>query len=295
MSGMLNTLLDINQIDSGTVSVNRASFPINELLDRLRDEFSYHAQAHKLAFRVVPCGLSVNSDIRLLEQMLRNLVSNALKYTKHGKVLLGCRRHAGMLTIEVCDTGPGIPEGEFQAIFEEYHQLDNAARERSRGLGLGLSIVSGLGKLLGHRVRVRSRTGKGSIFAVDVPLASSDSATAPKHAELALTDKTHSSARHRNRTILIVDDDPDVRELLELYLNGEGHRTATAPDGVAALALATRGTIRPDLILADYNLPNGMDGLQVAAKLRDALHREVPVIILTGDISTDTLARHCSL
>ena len=90
-------------------------------------------------------------------------------------------------------------------------------------------------------------------------------------------------------TILIVDDDPDVRELLEQYLNGEGHRTATAPDGMAALALATRGTIRPDLILADYNLPHGMDGLQVAAKLRDALHREVPVIILTGDISTGTL------
>ena len=89
--------------------------------------------------------------------------------------------------------------------------------------------------------------------------------------------------------ILIVDDDPDVRELLELYLKGEGHHTATAPDGVAALALATRGTIRPDLILADYNLPNGMDGLQVAAKLREALHREVPVIILTGDISTGTL------
>ena len=92
-----------------------------------------------------------------------------------------------------------------------------------------------------------------------------------------------------NAYILIVDDDPDVRELLELYLNGEGHRTATAPDGVAALALATRGSLRPDLILADYNLPNGMDGLQVAAKLRDALHREVPVIILTGDISTGTL------
>lgn len=288
MSGMLNTLLDMNQIDSGTVSVKRASFPIDDLLDRLRDEFSYHAQAHGLSFRVVACGLSVDSDVRLLEQMLRNLISNALKYTRRGKVLLGCRRHAGMLTIEVCDTGAGIPEGEFQAIFEEYHQLDNAARERSRGLGLGLSIVNGLGKLLGHRVRVRSQTGKGSIFAVDVPLSSDEAAVAPKHIELTHQDKTISGARWRCM-ILIVDDDPDVRELLEQYLNGEGHRTATAPDGVTALALATRGTIRPDLILADYNLPNGMDGLQVAAKLRDALHREVPVIILTGDISAGTL------
>jgi two-component system CheB/CheR fusion protein len=112
---------------------------------------------------------------------------------------------------------------------------------------------------------------------------------APKHTELTHQDKTISGAK-RKCMILIVDDDPDVRELLELYLNGEGHRTVTAPDGLAALASATRGTIRPDLILADYNLPHGMDGLQVAAKLRDALHREVPVIILTGDISTRTLA-----
>jgi two-component system CheB/CheR fusion protein len=292
MSGMLNTLLDINQIDSGTVSVNRAGFPINDLLYRLRDDFSYHAQAHKLALRVVPCSLSVNSDVRLLEQILRNLLSNALKYTRHGKVLLGCRRHAGMLTIEVCDTGPGIPEGEFQAIFEEYHQLDNATRERSRGLGLGLSIVNGLGKLLGHRVSVRSQTGRGSIFALDVPLSSSEPAAASKHAEL--TFKERISATMRKCTILIVDDDPDVRELLELFLYGEGHRTATAPDGKAALALATRGTIRPDLILADYNLP-GMDGLQVAAKLRGILHRKLPVIILTGDISARTIrdiARH---
>jgi two-component system CheB/CheR fusion protein len=294
MSGMLNTLLDINQIDSGTVNVNRAGFPINELLCRLRDEFSYQAQAHNLALRVVRCGLWVDSDVRLLEQILRNLISNALKYTKQGGILIGCRRHAQMLTIEVCDTGPGIPEGEFQAIFEEYHQLDNAARERSRGLGLGLSIVNGLGKLLGHRVSVRSRSGKGSIFAVDVPLASSEPAAAPKHTEFSSTEATISSARHK-RMILIVDDDPDVRELLEQYLNGEGHRTATAPDGVAAMALATRGAIRPDLILADYNLPHGMNGLQVAAKLRDALHHQIPVIILTGDISTSTredITRH---
>ena len=287
MSGMLNALLDINQIDSGTLSVNRTGFPINDLLYQLRDEFSYHAQAQSLALRVVGCGLSVNSDIRLLEQMLRNLLSNALKYTERGKILLGCRRHAEILTIEVCDTGPGIPEGELQAIFEEYHQLDNAPRERNRGLGLGLSIVNGLGRLLGHPVRVRSQAGKGSIFAVDVPLSSNEPAAVPEHADLT-PDKIISGDR-RKCMIMIVDDDPDVRELLELYLNAEGHRTSTASDGVAALALATRERIRPDLIIADYNLPDGMNGLQVATSLRDALHHEVPVIILTGDISTGTL------
>src|SRR3984885_6485411 len=161
MSGMLNTLLDINQIEAGIVQAEMATFPIDDLLCRLRDEFTYHAHASRLGLRVVPCSLSVHSDPRLLEQMVRNLLSNALKYTKRGKVLLGCRRHEGMLSIEVWDTGIGIRNEELQEIFEEFHQIDNAARERSRGLGLGLSIVQRLGNLLGHRVRGRSQPGKG--------------------------------------------------------------------------------------------------------------------------------------
>ena len=183
MSGMLNTLLDINQIEAGTVHAEMVSFPIAELLDRLRDEFTYHAQAKGLALRVVPCGLSIHSDPRLLEQMIRNLLSNALKYTTRGKVLLGCRRRKEMLSIEIWDTGVGIPDEELQTIFDEYHQLDNAARERSRGLGLGLSIVQRLGDLLGHRVRVRSQPGKGSVFAIDIMLP--PSRTVPQPANVA--------------------------------------------------------------------------------------------------------------
>ena len=288
MSGMLNTLLDINQIEAGTVRAEMVSFPINDLLDRLRDEFTYHAQAQGLALRVVSCGLSIHSDPRLLEQMIRNLLSNALKYTKHGKVLLGCRRREGMLSIEIWDTGVGIPDEELQAIFEEYHQLDNAARERSRGLGLGLSIVQRLGNLLGHRVRVRSHPGKGSVFAIEVMLPPSETASQRERRRHGIDDGIVEGVR-RTGAILVVEDDPEVRELLELLLKDEGHRTATAPDGIAALELVARGTIRPDLILADYNLPNGLNGLQLAAKLREKLHREIPVIILTGDISTDTL------
>ena len=125
---------------------------------------------------MVKCGLSIYSDPHLLEQMIRNLLSNALKYTEHGKVLLGCRRRDGMLLIKVGDTGVGIPTEELQAIFDEYHQLNNAARERSRGLGLGLSIVQRLGNMLGHRVRVRSRPGKGSVFTIEVKLAPSEKA-----------------------------------------------------------------------------------------------------------------------
>ncbi len=288
MSSMLNTLLDINQIDAGAVRAETVTFPVNDLLERLRDEFAYHAQAQGLSLRVVPCGLSIHSDPRLLEQMIRNLLSNALKYTRHGKVLLGCRRHKAMLSIEVWDTGVGIPESEFQAIFDEYHQLDNTARERSRGLGLGLSIVRRLGNLMGYRVSVRSQLGKGSVFAIEV--------SSPPSEKLALLEDDQHGATAENvqgirRTgeILVIEDDPEVRDLLELLLKDEGYRATAAADGISALELVAHGTVQPDLILADYNLPNGMNGLQVTAKLRERLYRQIPVIILTGDISTSTL------
>ena len=141
MTEMLNTLLDINQIEAGSVKPEKADFPVNDLFDRLRDELTYHAQAAGLALRVVPSALSIRSDRRLLEQMIRNLISNALKYTLSGKVLVGCRCRHGNLRIEIWDTGIGIPELELEAIFEEYHQVDNVARQRSRGLGLGLEAV----------------------------------------------------------------------------------------------------------------------------------------------------------
>lgn len=286
MSGLLNTLLDVNQIEAGIVHAETVSFPIDTLLGRLGDEFADHAQANGLVLRTVPCGLSIDSDPRLLEQMIRNLLSNALKYTRCGKVLLGCRRHGDKLGIEVWDTGVGIPETELAAIFEEYHQLDNAARQRSRGLGLGLAIVQRLGDLLGHRISVRSRPGKGSVFAIEVAL-SPGGAAPPSEPDLSRRQIAEDS--HRSGVILIVEDDPEVCELLEMLLKEEGHRTAIARDGLAALEWVKRGNVRPDIILADYNLPNGMTGLQIAAKLREVVHRGIPVVILTGDISTATL------
>ena len=288
MAGMLNTLLDINQMETGTVRAEPMDFPIDELLDQMRDEFAYHAEAKGLALHVVPCSLSIHSDPRLLEQMIRNLLSNAMKYTRRGKVLLGCRRRGGMLSIEIWDTGIGIPEEQLQAIFEEYHQLDNAARERNRGLGLGLAIVQRLGNLLGHRVHVRSQPGKGSVFSVEVMLPAGRMLPRPEHRPRNVDDGAI-AVIHRTGEILVVDDDPEVCELLQTFLKAEGHRTTAASDGVAALDLVARGMVRPDLILADYNLPNGLNGIQLAAQLREKFHRTTPVIILTGDISTRTL------
>jgi two-component system CheB/CheR fusion protein len=286
MSGMLNTLLDINQIEGGAVRVEATDFPINDLLDRLKGGFSHHAEARSLTLRVVPCGASIHSDPRLLEQMVRNLLSNALKYTMRGKVLLGCRRRKGALSIEVWDTGIGIPDQELQTIFEEYHRLDNAASEHSHGLGLGLSIVQRLGNLLNHQVRVRSQPGKGSVFAIEV----SQSETSPRlERDRRGTDQGIVEHVRNVGEILLVEDDPGVRELLELALTGEGHHILTAPDGVAALKLVARGALQTDLALLDYNLPGGMNGLQLMARLREKLRRDLPVIILTGDISSSAL------
>ena len=217
MSSMLDTLLDINQLEAGIVRREMVDFPINAVLEHLRTQFSFHAAAHDLGWRVVPSRLSVRSDPRLLEQMIRNLLSNAVKYTNKGKILLGCRRRGDKLRIEVWDTGIGIPEEQLQAIFEEFHQLDNPARERSKGLGLGLAIVERLADLLGHAVDVRSRPGKGSVFAVEVPLGQDASQWRPR-----LDRSEAKESARQSGAILVVEDDPSVREMLALAARRRG-------------------------------------------------------------------------
>jgi two-component system CheB/CheR fusion protein len=222
--------------------------------------------------------------------MLRNLLSNALKYTKRGRVLMGCRHRAGILSIEVWDTGIGMPASELASIFEEYRQLNNPARERSRGLGLGLSIVKRLGDLLGHKVRAQSKSGSGSVFSIEVALhAQAELGYDESAAGQAGAASLAADRGRRNAAILVVEDDPDLRDLLELLLAAEDHYPTMAANGEEALALVSRGKVRPDLVLADYNLPLSMNGLDKAAKLRARLNQLLPVIVLTGDVSTEAL------
>jgi two-component system CheB/CheR fusion protein len=284
MTNMLNALLDINQIEVGAIKVEVVDLPVGDLLNQMRADLSDQAQSQGLKLIVMPCRLSIRTDGRLLEQMVRNLLSNALKYTQRGRVLLGCRRRGDKLRIEIWDTGVGIAGSELEAIFEEYHQIDNPARERSRGLGLGLSIVKSLGDLLGHRVRVRSRPDMGSVFSIEVPLSRAAANVAgPARASPIL------AAPARATTILIVEDDPEVREYLALFLKETGYGVETAVDGPSALSLLSTTKLRPDLVLADYNLPNGLNGVELSRRIRRDLDSAVPFLILTGDISTDTL------
>ena len=291
MADILNTLLDINEIESGVVRPHIVNFPITRLLDRLGAEFGFHAWADQLEWRVVRSSLVVRSDPRLLEQMIRNLLSNALKYTVRnpgraapGRVLLGCRRHLGKLLLQVWDNGPGIPEEQLGAIFEEFYQVDNPARERSNGLGLGLSIVRRLSDLLDHPVRVESHLGRGSAFTIELPLAVAPVARITVPGAIRV-----SGDAVEGLTILLVEDDPTTRELLEMLLVGSGYNIAAAPDGPTAVELVTLGVVRPDLVIADFNLPNGATGVQTVIHLRQLLHADLPAILLTGDIAADTL------
>ena len=286
MTGMLNVLLDINQIEAGVVQPEPVDFVLTDLFGRLRDEFTYQAQAQRLDLRVLPCTVRVSSDPRLVEQMIRNLLANAMKYTRTGRIVLGCRRVGTNVRIEIWDTGIGIAEDALTAIFEEFHQVDNAARERSKGLGLGLSIVQRLGVLLGHSIGVRSQLGKGSVFSIDVPRALHGAAVPMAQ----ISGEPETEADHVGK-IIVIEDDPEVRDLLDELLTAAGHRVRKAANGEAAIALVAKGAIQPDLVLTDYNLPGAMDGLAVLAAIRTVLRRAIPGIVLTGDISETTQAR----
>jgi two-component system CheB/CheR fusion protein len=264
-------------------------FVIGDLIKRVRGEFVAQAKAQKLELIAVRSTRIIHSDPLMIEQMLRNLISNALKYTKQGKILIGCRQHSDVLKIEVWDSGVGIAASELDAIFDEYHQIDNEARERSLGLGLGLSIVQRLGILLGHRVSVRSILGRGSVFSIEVPLPEVSGKAVKRKLK---SDQPSIVATDTPLTgnILIVDDDPDLRDLLDQFLTEEGHKTTTASDAKTAMAMIVENSVTPDVMLIDYNLPGGVNGVQLATMAQEMLGRAVPVAILTGDISTTTLS-----
>ena len=274
--GMLDSLLDIDRLETGVIDPVRDEFPIEELFDALSREFAEQARSKGVGWRVVPCRLAIRSDRRLLEDMVRNLLSNAIRYTDRGKILLGCRRRGERLRIEVWDTGVGISEDQIPRVFEEYHKAGEG--DRRGGLGLGLAIVQRLGELLAHPVAVRSRLGRGSVFSIEAPLAGA----APLPARAAEPPQPTSGLL--TGEVLVLEGDPSVQEALEAMLGAEGHRVAAAATGQAALDLIAAGGSRPDLVIAGYNLPGGVNGLEAVSSLRSALGRQAPAIILSGDV-----------
>ena len=293
MSETIDTLLDINQLDSGHLQPDLKRFPISIIFGSLAKVVASDARMQDINLRVLQSRDEVSSDPRLLVHVLRNLVSNAVKYTA-SKVLLGCRRHGDTLRIEVLDNGIGIPEKQLRTIFEEFHQIDNPTRERGKGLGLGLSIVLRLANILGHNITVRSQLGRGSVFTISVPLC--PRRAKPRPPAPSLYPFEPSGAPRPDSPILIVEDDPAVRDALRLMLEKAGYRTIPAVDGDSAQAAIKNADVPPGMVISDYNLPGSMDGLQAVMCLRALLpsHR-LPAIILTADISEVTrqeVARH---
>jgi PAS domain S-box-containing protein len=281
MTDMLDTLLELNQLEGGIVEPAIEDFAIGDLLERLRIELTYQAKAKGLSLHVVGSRAVVRSDPKLLEGIVRNLLSNAIKYTKEGKILLGCRRRGAALSIEVLDTGIGIPDDQIDAIFEEFHQVDNPARDRRQGVGLGLSIVQRLANLLGHRITLRSVLHKGSVFSVEVPRGKRPAAAS-----------TSTRKRVRSATptqILFVEDEEAIRNALRMLLERHGHTIAAAEDAAHALTHLRQTNWRPEVIVSDFNLPGAMNGLEMIKVIRSEFREHLPAILLTGGVSTAML------
>jgi PAS domain S-box-containing protein len=288
MTDMLNSLLDINRLESGIVTATMTDFPINDVLDSLAADFTDVVEAKGLKWRLVRSSVRIRSDEHMLKEMIRNLLSNALRYTERGTVLLGCRRGSENIRIQVWDSGVGIMGEEVPRIFEEHYQA--ADGEQLGGFGLGLAIVRRLGKLLGHEIDVRSTPGRGSAFSIEVPTAQ-DLPDAERRDDAQAPEPLASF----HGTILLIEDDAFVRDGLDALLRSHGIRAILAATGNEALTIVTEHGVRPDLVVTDYNLPGSLNGTASVTALRAALEWKVPAIVLTGDIRSqviDAISRH---
>lgn len=285
MTAMLDSMLDVNRIESGIVRPALRPVPIGALMSRLAAEFEPQCAARNLRLRVVSSSASVQTDPQLLEQILRNLLSNALKYTPRGSILMGCRRRGDLLTILVCDSGIGVPAAERAMIFEPYRQGRKAAALGAHGLGLGLSIVQRLAQLLGHPISVHSTPGRGSAFMITLQVVP----PAPEVPVALPPPDVRAETVKQTGTILLVEDEEQLRDLLSEVLEKEGHSVIAKYDAQDAMDWASGDVARPDLLLTDFELRGGTNGLRLAQDLPNILGASLPTIILSGDILQETL------
>jgi Na+/proline symporter/CheY-like chemotaxis protein len=272
---IITSLLDISRLDSGAMKPEIGSVPVNDLFRQLAIEFGPVARAKGLPLVFVPCSLSISSDRRLLRRLLQNLISNAIKYTPSGRVLVGCRRRRGKLRIEVRDTGIGIPQNRQKQIFREFQRLDQGALI-ARGLGLGLSIVERIGRVLDVGITVQSQPGRGSLFAIEAPLA--PALVTPE----TLPPRSVSGTPLSGIRVLCIDNEPAILEGMRILLQGWGCEVMTAADTRSAIAALGKNKSLPDAIIADYHLDKG-NGLSTVAALRKALKAPVKAMLLTAD------------
>ncbi len=281
MTSILSSLLDVNGLESGNLRPSVSEFSLSEIFESLAGDFVAPLEEKGLRLRIIRSELVVRSDRRMLAEMIRNLLSNAVRYTDRGRILLGSRRAGDNVRIEVWDSGVGITEDQLSHIFDEYYQGTDSA-ERG-GFGLGLAIVKRLGEILDHRVEVRSISGKGTRFFIEVPRGRSDA----KMPEAAPPVHPHNDAPLGS--VLAIEDEASVRSALGRLLKMRGVDATLVATATEALTLVRDQGLRPDLLLCDYNLRGSPDGVETIGRLRAALGRHVPAVVMTGDTRTQTV------
>jgi signal transduction histidine kinase len=287
LEGLFSELLDITRIDSGGIDVNPDNFELDEIFRKIRLHFEPAAFEKGLSLRIRGGRHVAFADPLLVERIVRNLVSNAIRYTSDGSVLVSCRRRDGRLLVQVWDTGPGIAEAERVRVFEEFYQVQDApavAVEQKKGLGLGLAIVKRLAALMGAPLALRSETGHGTVFTLELPPG-----TGPRSVKRSFAGKGPIDITLDGRLIVIVEDEPAVREGLEVLLVGWGARIVSLASGAAAkdwAAAQDPSQTKPSLIIADYRLGHGETGVGAIAALRERFGAGVAAIVVTGSSMT---------
>ncbi len=282
VENLLGTLVDISKLDAGVIKADVAPFALSELMDNLAAEYAQVARSEGLELHFVGCSAVVRSDIQLLARILRNLLSNAIRYTRSGRVVLGCRRQRGGLRIEVWDSGIGIAEEHLEEMFLEFKRGDVQRPDQDRGLGLGLAIVEKIAGILGHRVRVRSWLGKGSVFAVEVPL----SATAPKaHPSQVICEPM--LERLRGARVWVLDNDAAICAGMRTLLEGWGCQVVTALSEEDLARQVDNYHAEADLLIADYHLDNDCNGVDAVARINARRAQPLPALMITANYSND--------
>lgn len=278
LEDLLDALLDISKLDAGAIAPEKQAFPLQSVLERLADEVGPAAEEKGLRFRVVPTSLWTESDPTLLGRILLNLAANAVRYTRAGGVVVGCRRRGAQAEIVVADSGIGIAAADQARIFEEFYQAGSPQRDRAQGLGLGLAIVDRLARLLGHAITLKSQVGRGSVFGLGVPIA-------PARPEQPVSAAAETGTQLAGLRVLVVDDEPDVRAALEGLLRRWGCSVETAASGGEAL-----GAGPPELVLCDLRLGEGGSGFDILDRLKARWGANLHGVIVTADASPERIA-----
>ncbi len=282
VENLLGTLVDISKLDAGVIKADIAPFALSELLDNLAAEYTQVARSEGLQLHFIGCSALVRSDIQLLARILRNLLSNAIRYTYSGRVVLGCRREHQRLSIQVWDTGMGIAEERLEEIFQEFKRGDVQRPDQDRGLGLGLAIVEKIASILGHRITVRSWPGRGSMFSVQVPLSS----TAPK----ALPKPVMSEPmleRLQGARVWVLDNDAAICAGMRTLLEGWGCQVVTALSEQDLARQVDNYHAQADLLIADYHLDDERNGVDAVARINARRASAIPAMMITANYSNE--------